>query len=84
MVLFEGAAGLAMGAAIAVGIGALATAMAQSAIGTSAMGVIAEKPESAGSLLVWLVIPETIVIFAFVIAIMLVLEVPNFVAAVAH
>lgn len=67
--------GIALGAGIAVLGGAIGTALAQSSIGAAAMGVIAEKPEEAGKLLIWLVIPETIVIFGFVIAIMLVLKV---------
>jgi len=71
------ALGIPVGAGIAMLGGALGTAMAQSAIGSAAMGVIAEKPEEAGKLLIWLVIPETIVIFGFVIAIMLVLKVPG-------
>ncbi len=67
--------GIAIGAGIAVLGGAIGTAMAQSAIGAAAIGVIAERPEEAGKLLIWLVIPETLVIFGFVIAIMLVLKV---------
>jgi len=67
--------GLALGAGIASLGGALGTGLAQSSIGASAMGVIAEKPEEAGKLLIWLVIPETIVIFGFVIAIMLTLKI---------
>jgi V/A-type H+-transporting ATPase subunit K len=68
-------AGLAIGAGLAIIGGAIGTAMVQSAIGSSSIGVIAEKPEEAGKLLLWLVIPETIVIFGFVIAIMLVLKI---------
>jgi len=67
--------GLALGAAVAVAGGALGTALAQSAIGSVGIGVIAERPEEAGKLLVWLVIPETIVIFGFVIAILLTLKI---------
>lgn len=75
MVLFEGAGALAFGAGLAILAGAIGTAWVQSAIGSSAMGVIAEKPEEASKLLLWLVIPETIVIFGFVIAIMLTLKI---------
>jgi V/A-type H+-transporting ATPase subunit K len=67
--------GIALGSGVAMLGGAIGTGMAQSSIGAAAMGVIAEKPEQAGTLLVWLVIPETIVIFGFVIAIMLTLKV---------
>ncbi len=71
MVLFEGAAGIAIAAAIAMFGGAIGTAWAQVAIGSSAMGVIAEKPEQAGKLIIWLAIPETIVVLGFVIAFMI-------------
>jgi len=64
-----------MAAGLSIIGGALGTAWVQSAIGSSAMGVIAEKPEEASKLLIWLVIPETIVIFGFVIAIMLTLKI---------
>jgi len=75
MVLFETAGALAIGAGIAIFGGALGTAWAQSAIGSSAMGVIAEKPEQATKLIIWLAIPETIVIFGFVVAILLILDI---------
>ena len=67
--------GIAISSAIAIAVGVMGTAYAQSAIGTAGMGVIAEKPEEAGKLLVWLVIPETMVIFGFVISILLVLKI---------
>ena len=38
------------------------------AIFGGAIGVIAEKPDQASKLLVWLVIPESIVIFGFIVA----------------
>jgi len=68
-------AAIAFAAAATITAGAIGTAYVQSTIGAAGMGVIAEKPEEAGKLLVWLVIPETIVIFAFVIAILLVLRI---------
>jgi V/A-type H+-transporting ATPase subunit K len=67
--------GLALGAAVAVVGGAIGTGMAQSSIGTAAMGVLAERPDDAGKLLIWLVIPETIVIFGFVLGILLALNI---------
>jgi len=67
--------GIALGAGVAVLGGAIGTAMAQGAIGAAGMGVIAERPEEAGRLLIWLVIPETIVIFGFVIGILLALKI---------
>jgi len=71
MVLEIPAAGLAaLGAGIAILGGAIGTWMAQAAIGAAGVGAITEKPETAGQVLLYLVIPETIVIFAFVIAIL--------------
>ena len=75
MAIIEGAAaGMALGAGIAILGGAIGTAWAQAAIGSAAMGVIAEKPEQATKLIIWIAIPETIVIFGFVIALLLVLN----------
>ena len=63
---------VAISAGIAIGASAIATAMAQSSIGSAAMGVLAEKPEESGRTLLFLVIPETIVILGFVIAYLLI------------
>jgi len=69
-------AGLALvGAGIAIAGGALGTGLAQSSIGGAIIGVLAEKPEEAGKMLIWLVIPETLVIFAFVVAMLAILRV---------
>ncbi len=75
MVLLEGAGAIALAAAVAIFGGALGTAWAQSTIGSSAMGVIAEDPNQAMKLIVWIAIPETIVIFGFVIALLLTLNI---------
>jgi V/A-type H+-transporting ATPase subunit K len=63
--------GIAIGAGIAIAGGALATGRAQAAVGAGGTGALAEKPELFGSILILFAIPETLVIFAFVIAIML-------------
>jgi V/A-type H+-transporting ATPase subunit K len=66
------AAGLvAVGAALAVGLAALGTGIAQSRIGAAGAGAIAEKPETAGTVILLIAIPETMVILGFVIAIIL-------------
>ncbi|MCP4647888.1 MAG: ATPase [bacterium] len=70
---FFGADGLiALSAGLSIGIGAIATGMAQSAIGSSGMGVLAEKPEEFTKVLICLALPETLVILGFVIAFLLV------------
>ena len=63
-----GAGLLGVGAGLAIGLGAVGTGLAQSRIGGAAAGVIAERPEMFGTMLILLVIPETLVIFGFVIA----------------
>ena len=62
---------IALGAALAIGLSALATAWAQARIGSAAVGAILEKPESLGTVIILLVIPETLVIFGFTIAILI-------------
>lgn len=59
---------IAIGAALAIGIAAIGVGMAQAAIGSAGAGTLAERPEAFGQILIYLVIPETIIIFAFVIA----------------
>lgn len=60
------------GAALAVGIPALATGYAQSRIGAAGAGAIAEKPEVAGMIIALEAIPETLVVLGFVISIMMI------------
>jgi V/A-type H+-transporting ATPase subunit K len=63
---------IAIGAALAVGLTALGTAIAQGRIGAAGAGTIAEKPETTGSIILLVAIPETMVILGFVIAIVIV------------
>lgn len=59
---------IAFAAALAIGLPALATGWAQSRIGSAGAGSLAEKPENAGTIIILLAIPETMVILGFVIA----------------
>ncbi|MDR7542673.1 MAG: V-type ATP synthase subunit K [Armatimonadota bacterium] len=59
---------LALAAALAVAFGAAGTAWAQSRIGSAAAGAMAERPEIGGQMLIFLVLPETMIILGFVIA----------------
>ncbi len=68
------AAVAAIGAGIAIAGGAIGTGVAQSAIGAAGLGLIAEKPEEMGRVLLFMVIPETLLIFGFVIAILIMLQ----------
>ncbi len=63
----------ALSAAIAIVGSAIATGITQSAIGSAGMGLLAEKPEEMGRVLLFLVLPETLIIFGFVIAILILL-----------
>jgi V/A-type H+/Na+-transporting ATPase subunit K len=57
-----------LAAALAVGLGAIGTAWAQSRIGAAGTGAIAEKPEITGTVFILVALPETMVILGFVVA----------------
>jgi len=63
---------IAIGAGLAIGLSALASAWAEARIGVAAVGAFAEKEELFGKGLILTVIPETLVIFGLVIAILIV------------
>ena len=58
-------------AALAIGLGALGTALAQGPIGSSAAGMLAERPENFGLALILVAIPETILVLSFVVSIII-------------
>lgn len=60
---------IAMG--LAVGLSALGTGLAQARIGPAGIGAIAEDRSNFGAALIFLLLPETLVIFGFLIAIIL-------------
>ncbi len=62
---------VAVGASLAFGLSALASGIAEASIGTAAVGAMAEKEELFGKGLIMTVIPETLVIFGLVIAILI-------------
>jgi V/A-type H+-transporting ATPase subunit K len=64
---------IAIGAGLAVGLGAIGTGLAQARIGSAGVGVVAEKPESLGMVILLLAIPETMVILGFAAAAMFIL-----------
>lgn len=65
---------IAIAVALALGLAALATAFAQAKIGSVAAGAIAEKPETSGTMIILVALPETMVILGFVVAIMMVFQ----------
>lgn len=58
----------AIGAGLAIGIAALATGWAQAKIGSAGVGALAEDESLFGQVLILTVIPETMVIFGLVVA----------------
>ena len=62
---------VAIGAGLAIGLSAIGAAIAEKDIGTAAVGAMAEKEELFGKGLILTVIPETLVIFGLVIAILI-------------
>ena len=67
----EGVGLIAIGAGIAVGLSAIGAGIAEKEIGAAAVGAIAEKDEMFGKGLILTVIPETLVIFGLVVAILI-------------
>lgn len=65
---------IAVSAALAVGIPALATAWAQSRIGSAAAATLAEKPELNTTVILMIAIPETMVVLGFVVALAMILQ----------
>jgi V/A-type H+-transporting ATPase subunit K len=63
----------AIGIALAVGLSAIGTGLAQARIGSAGAGVLAEKPELTGLVILLLAIPETMVILGFATAAMIML-----------
>jgi len=61
----------AIGAGLAVGLAGLGTGVAEMAIGSAAVGATAENKDIFGLALLFTVIPETIVIFGLVVALLL-------------
>lgn len=64
---------IAIGAGLAVGLSAIATGLAQARIGSAGAGVIAEKPEALGPIILLVAIPETMVILGFAVSAMVLL-----------
>ena len=62
----------AIAASIAVGSTGIASAIAEMAIGSAAVGATAENKDVFGLVLLLTVIPETIVIFGLVVALLLI------------
>jgi V/A-type H+-transporting ATPase subunit K len=62
-----------IGAGIAFFGGAIACGWAQSRIGAAGAGTVAEKPETAGVIIILEALPETLVILGFVVATLIIM-----------
>jgi V/A-type H+-transporting ATPase subunit K len=65
---------VSIGAAAAIAVSALATAWAQSRIGSAAAASLSEKPELGTTAILLVAIPETMVILGFVVAVLMLLR----------
>ncbi len=63
---------VAIGAGLAIGLSAIAAGLAEKDIGAAAVGAMAEKEELFVKGLIMTVLPETLVLFGFVIAYLLI------------
>ena len=83
MVALENNGAFGIAAALAMAGGAIGTAWAQASIGSSIMGVVAERPEDTFKLIVYMALPELILILGFVVAFLLLGKTEGAAAAVA-
>lgn len=60
---------VALAAGLALGLAAIGVGLAQGKIGSAAAGTLAERPEAFGQLLIYIVLPETLIIFGFLVVI---------------
>jgi V/A-type H+/Na+-transporting ATPase subunit K len=67
--------GIAIGAGIAMGLSALAAAWSQGTLGSSALGAVAERPEMEKNILIYIVLPEVLAVFGFLVAVLLWLKI---------
>lgn len=61
---------IAVGAGLAVGLAGIGTGMGEKDIGAAAVGAITEDSSLFGRAMIFTVLPETIVIFGLVVAVM--------------
>ena len=71
MAVLDDPGAIAMAAGIAIGLAALGTGWAEKDIGSAAVGALAENEKVFGKAMILTVIPETIIIFGFLIAFLL-------------
>jgi len=72
VVPWQATVGKACGAAVAMGLSALAAGYAQAKIGSAGAGTLAERPEAATTVIVLQVLPEIIALLGFAIAFLII------------
>jgi V/A-type H+-transporting ATPase subunit K len=68
---------IAVGAGLAVGLAGIGTGLGQKDVGAAAVGAITEDMSLFGKCIVLIVLPETIVIFGLVVAILCMFVLPG-------
>ncbi len=63
---------LGLGACLAIGISAIGMAIGQKEVLPAAVGAISENPKLFAKALIFAVLPETIIIFGFVVAFLII------------
>ncbi len=69
--MLAGPGGIAIGSGLAIGLSALGAGLSQGAMGSAAIGAAAERPEMEKNALVYIVLPEVLAVFGFLVAILL-------------
>lgn len=78
------AAGLGfIGAALSIGLAALGAGIALSAGAPAAIGAVAEDPKSFGKSMIFVALGEAVAIYGFIIAFLIILQMPNLSALTA-
>ncbi|MDR0777855.1 MAG: ATPase [Methanomassiliicoccaceae archaeon] len=77
MVVDAGLGLIAVGAGLAVGLAGIGTGLGQKDVGAAAVGAITEDMSLFGKCIVLIVLPETIVIFGLVVAILCMFVLPG-------
>ena len=63
---------LAIGAGIAMGLGALGAGWSQGTMSAALMGAVAERPELESKVIIWMALPEILALLGFVIGFLLI------------
>ncbi|MDD5172311.1 MAG: ATPase [Candidatus ainarchaeum sp.] len=73
--VLAGSGGIALGAGLAMGLSALGAGLSQGAMGSAAIGAMTERPEMEKNALIYIVLPEVLAVFGFLIAVLLWLKI---------